>query len=50
MYYFRHRTDSEYWENLDVEGWTDEAAGMRDMVSNFAAIPKDDIIGRHILK
>jgi len=40
-----HRTDSEYWENLDVQGWTDEAAGMRDMVSNFAAIPKDDIIG-----
>jgi len=40
-----HRNSETYWKNLDVEGWSREAQGLREMVSNFAAIPIEDIQG-----
>jgi len=40
-----HRSVSEYWKNLDADGWAAEAAGMKNMTSHFASIPKEDITG-----
>jgi len=40
-----HRTDSNYWKGLNVDGWSDEIEGMRKMISQFAAIPKEEIKG-----
>jgi len=40
-----HRTDQKYWKGMNVDGWIAEAEGMRRMISQFAAIPKEDIKG-----
>jgi len=40
-----HRTNQDYWKGLNVDGWEAEAEGMRKMISQFAAIPKEDVSG-----
>ena len=43
---YRHRTDQNYWKGLNVDGWSDEIEGMRKMISQFAAIPKEEVKGK----
>lgn len=40
-----HRSNTTYWSTLSEQGWKDEMAGMRTIISNFANIPEDDIKG-----
>jgi len=40
-----HRTDLNYWKGMNVDSWTKEIEGMRQMITQFAAIPKEDIRG-----
>jgi len=40
-----HRTDLNYWKGMNVDSWTKEIEGMRQMITQFAAIPKEDIKG-----
>jgi len=40
-----HRTDQNYWKGLNVDGWSDEIEGMRKMIAQFAAIPKEEVKG-----
>jgi len=40
-----HRSNIDYWKGLNVDGWSDEALGMRKMITQFAAIPAEEIKG-----
>jgi len=40
-----HRTDQNYWKGINADGWTEEALGMRKMITQFANIPADQITG-----
>lgn len=35
----------DYWKGLNVDGWSKEIEGMRKMISQFAAIPKEEVQG-----
>ncbi|XP_023332330.1 uncharacterized protein LOC111704337 isoform X1 [Eurytemora carolleeae] len=40
-----HRSSTDYWKALNVTGWRNEIEGLRKMISQFAAIPKEEITG-----
>lgn len=40
-----HNPQIEYWRDADVQLLKDEFGGMRDIIVNFAAIPKEHIYG-----
>ncbi|XP_055537286.1 chitin deacetylase 7 [Wyeomyia smithii] len=40
-----HNTDTEYWRDASVKLLTEEFAGEREMMANFAKIPSDQIKG-----
>lgn len=40
-----HQTPTDYWKNLDYNGWVNEMYGLKEIASTFANIPMADIIG-----
>jgi len=40
-----HRSSTDYWKALNVTGWRNEIEGLRKMISQFAAVPKEEISG-----
>ncbi|CAG7732835.1 unnamed protein product, partial [Allacma fusca] len=40
-----HKDNYSYWENLDEDGWFREVGVQREMMSRFANIPAEEIIG-----
>jgi hypothetical protein len=52
-FFVRHRSNQDYWKGMNKTGWKREIVGMRQMTSQFANIPVDQITGgyrRHFLK
>jgi hypothetical protein len=50
--FVRHRSNQDYWKGMNKTGWKREIVGMRQMTSQFANIPVDQITGgyrRHFL-
>lgn len=43
-----HEPYTEYWNELDVDGYVAEFAGERDLTAYFADIPAEDIQGIRI--
>ena len=43
--FLSHRSDQNYWKNMDVETWKDEMVGMRKMIGQFAAIDPCQVTG-----
>lgn len=40
-----HQTGTDYWTGLDPAGWADEIVGMKSMISTYATMPEEEIIG-----
>ncbi|XP_035219903.1 chitin deacetylase 7-like [Stegodyphus dumicola] len=40
-----HESNTELWKTASLERWTDEMAGMRDILSRYALIPSTEIQG-----
>jgi len=40
-----HRSNIDYWKGLNVDGWSEEALGMRKMITQFAGVPAEKIKG-----
>jgi hypothetical protein len=43
--FVRHRSNQDYWKGMNKTGWKREIVGMRQMTSQFANIPVDQITG-----
>ena len=44
--YSSHRSNIDYWKGLNVDGWSEEALGMRKMITQFAGVPAEKIKGK----
>ncbi len=44
---FRHNSDYYYWYDLLPDDWADELGGMKEMISTYANIPMEDIVGKN---
>ena len=47
--FYSHRYNTSYWANLDQFGWTEEIGGMKAMITKYAGIPAEDIMGKQII-
>ena len=47
VFFLSHRSDQNYWKNMDVETWKDEMVGMRKIIGQFAAIDPCQVTGNN---
>lgn len=45
MHSITHQTNTEYWKQLDAEGWRKEILGQREQLAHFAKIPIEALQG-----